>query len=388
MLNIKVLYKPSSIFLTLIIILFSNPSFSNLLDITTSAKHVVIYDHEVDEILYEKNGDEVMKPASMAKIMTAYIVFDRIKDRGLQMSDTFVVSDKAWRMGGSRSFLELNSNVSISDLLLGLIVQSGNDAAVVIAEGISGDEEAFAREMNRYAKLLGMKNTYFTNSTGWPHPDLKTTSKDLIILTKNLIKNFPELYTLFNEKTFKYNNIKQSNRNPLLYSVNGADGLKTGHTNESGYGLIGSVERNNRRVTIIINGINSKKKRTYESKRLFDIVFRETTLLSLFENKKSLANANVWLGKLSKINLIAEKSIKKIISPLEFNKTKIKIEWNDPIPAPIKKGDRVGKIFVTMPGRNLITEHLISSENVEKLPSLLRIKSILKFLLYGDIIAE
>ena len=386
--NIKVLYKISSIFLTLTIIFFSNPSFSNLLDITTSAKHVVIYDHQVDEILYEKNGDEVMKPASMAKVMTAYIVFDRIKYRGLQMSDTFVVSDKAWRMGGSRSFLELNSNVSISDLLLGLIVQSGNDAAVVIAEGISGDEEAFAREMNRYAKLLGMKNTYFTNSTGWPHPDLKTTSKDLIILTKNLIKNFPKLYTLFNEKTFKYNNINQSNRNPLLYSVNGADGLKTGHTNESGYGLIGSVERNNRRVTIIINGINSKKKRTFESKRLFDIVFRETILLSLFENKKSLANANVWLGKLSKINLIAENSVKKIISPLEFNKTKIKIEWNDPIPAPIKKGDRVGKIFITMPGRDLITEHLISSENVEKLPSLLRIKSILKFLLYGDIIAQ
>jgi len=125
-----------------------------------------------------------MKPASMAKVMTAYIVFDRIKDRGLKMSDTFLVSDKAWRMGGSRSFLELNTNVSISDLLLGLIVQSGNDAAVVIAEGISGDEEAFAREMNRYAKLLGMKNTYFTNSTGWPHPDLKTTSNDLIILTK------------------------------------------------------------------------------------------------------------------------------------------------------------------------------------------------------------
>jgi D-alanyl-D-alanine carboxypeptidase (penicillin-binding protein 5/6) len=291
-------------------------------------------------------------------------------------------------MGGSRSFLELNTNVSISDLLLGLIVQSGNDAAVVIAEGISGDEEAFAREMNRYAKLLGMKNTYFTNSTGWPHPDLKTTSNDLIILTKNLIKNFPDLYKLFNKKIFKYNNIKQSNRNPLLYSVNGADGLKTGHTNESGYGLIGSVKRNNRRVTIIINGINSKKKRTYESKRLFDIVFRETTLLSLFEDKKSLTSANVWLGKRSKINLIAENSVKKIVSPLEFNKTKIKIEWNDPIPAPIKKDDRVGKIFVTMPGREPIIEHLVSSENVEKLSSLLRVKSILKFLLYGDIIAE
>ena len=388
MLKIKTLCLRSFIISTLIILFFSNQSFSNLLDITTPAKHVVIYDHEVDEILYEKNGDEIMKPASMAKVMTAYIVFDRIKDRGLKMSDTFLVSDKAWRMGGSRSFLELNTNVSISDLLLGLIVQSGNDAAVVIAEGISGDEEAFAREMNRYAKLLGMKNTYFTNSTGWPHPDLKTTSNDLIILTKNLIKNFPDLYKLFNKKIFKYNNIKQSNRNPLLYSVNGADGLKTGHTNESGYGLIGSVKRNNRRVTIIINGINSKKKRTYESKRLFDIVFRETTLLSLFEDKKSLTSANVWLGKQSKINLIAENSVKKIVSPLEFNKTKIKIEWNDPIPAPIKKDDRVGKIFVTMPGRETIIEHLVSSENVEKLPSLLRVKSILKFLLYGDIIAE
>ena len=388
MLKIKTLCLRSFIISILIIVFFSNQSFSNLLDITTPAKHVVIYDHEVDEILYEKNGDEIMKPASMAKVMTAYIVFDRIKDRGLKMSDTFLVSDKAWRMGGSRSFLELNTNVSISDLLSGLIVQSGNDAAVVIAEGISGDEEAFAREMNRYAKLLGMKNTYFTNSTGWPHPDLETTSKDLIILTKNLIKNFPELYKLFNKKIFKYNNIKQSNRNPLLYSLNGADGLKTGHTNESGYGLIGSVKRNNRRVTIIINGINSKKKRTYESKRLFDIVFRETTLLSLFNDKRSLTSANVWLGKLSKINLIAENSVKKIVSPLEFNKTKIKIEWNDPIPAPIKKGDRVGKIFVTMPGRDPLVEHLIASENVEKLPSFLRVKSILKFLLYGDIIAE
>jgi D-alanyl-D-alanine carboxypeptidase (penicillin-binding protein 5/6) len=372
----------------LFFIFFANQSFAKSLDITSIAKQVVIYDHQADQILFEKNSDDIMKPASMAKVMTSYIVFDKIKDGVLKLTDTFNVSKKAWRMGGSRSFLELNSDVSLSDLLMGLIVQSGNDAAVVIAEGISGDEESFAREMNRYSKLLGMKNTYFTNSTGWPHPDLKTTSNDLIILTKNLIKNFPDLYKLFNKKIFKYNNIKQSNRNPLLYSVNGADGLKTGHTNESGYGLIGSIKRNNRRVTIIINGINSKKKRTYESKRLFDIVFRETTLLSLFEDKKSLTSANVWLGKQSKINLIAENSVKKIVSPLEFNKTKIKIEWNDPIPAPIKKDDRVGKIFVTMPGREPIIEHLVSSENVEKLSSLLRVKSILKFLLYGDIIAE
>ena len=369
-------------------LVFVKNSISQILDITTPAKQVMIYDHEADEVLFEKNADELMKPASMAKVMTAYIVFDKLKDKSLQMSDTFLVSNKAWRMGGSRSFLELNSDVSIKDLLLGLIVQSGNDAAVVLAEGISGDEEAFAREMNRYAKILGMKNSYFTNSTGWPHPDLETTSRDLIILTRNIIKNFPKLYMLFNEKVFTYNNIKQSNRNPLLYTMNGADGLKTGHTNESGYGLIGSINKNNRRVSIIINGLNSKKKRTFESKRLFNIVFRETALLSLFNNKKSLAKANVWLGKEAQIDLVAQQTFKKIISPVEFNKTKIKLKWMDPIAAPISKGDVIGEIFITIPGKKLIQEKLISAQNVEIMSSFMRVKSMLKFLLYGDLVAR
>ena len=361
-------------------------SFSNILDITTPAKQVIIYDHEANEVLFEKNSDDLMKPASMAKVMTAYIVFDRIKDNSLNMLDTFLVSDKAWRMGGSRSFLELNSNVSIKDLLLGLIVQSGNDAAVVLAEGISGDEEAFAREMNSYAKIMGMTNTYFTNSTGWPHPDLQTSSRDLIILTKKIIEDFPKLYKLFEEKIFTYNNIKQSNRNPLLYTMNGADGLKTGHTNESGYGLIGSVKRNDRRVTIVINGLNSKKKRTFESKRLFNIVFRETALLSLFNKKNTLVKANVWLGKQSEVKLVALKPFTKIVSPLEFNKTKIKVEWMDPIAAPIRRGDIVGNIYITIPGKKTIKQDMISSEDIKKMSSLIRVKSILKFLLYGDIV--
>ena len=194
MLNI---YKiPSILVFTLLTFYFLNmrESFSKILDVKTPAKQVIIYDHVVDEVLFEKNADQLMKPASMAKVMTSYIVFDRIKDKSLDMSDTFIVSDKAWRMGGSRSFLELNSDVTIKDLLLGLIVQSGNDAAVVLAEGISGDEEAFTREMNRYAKTLGMKDTYFTNSTGWPHPDLQTTSRDLVVLTKRIIEDFPDLY--------------------------------------------------------------------------------------------------------------------------------------------------------------------------------------------------
>ena len=363
-------------------------SISQLLDIKSPAKQVIIYDHEADEVLFEKNADQIMKPASMAKVMTAYIIFDKLKDQSLQMSDTFLVSNRAWRMGGSRSFLELNTNVSIKDLLLGLIVQSGNDAAVVLAEGVSGEEEAFAREMNRYAKILGMNNTYFTNATGWPHPDLKTTSRDLIILTRKIINNFPELYELFNEKIFTYNNIKQSNRNPLLYSMNGADGLKTGHTNESGYGLIGSVKKNNRRVSIVINGLNSKKKRTFESKRLFNIVFRETALLSLFNDKKSLATANVWLGKQPQVNLVAEKAFKKIISPLELNKTKIKIQWQDPISAPIAKGDKVGNIFIDIPGKELIKQNIVSSQSIDTMSTFMKAKSILMYLLYGEFVVK
>ena len=363
-------------------------SNSQLLDIKSPAKQVIIYDHEADEVLFEKNADQIMKPASMAKVMTAYIIFDKLKDQSLQMSDTFLVSNRAWRMGGSRSFLELNTNVSIKDLLLGLIVQSGNDAAVVLAEGVSGEEEAFAREMNRYAKILGMNNTYFTNATGWPHPDLKTTSRDLIILTRNIINNFPKLYELFNEKIFTYNNIKQPNRNPLLYSMNGADGLKTGHTNESGYGLIGSVKKNNRRVSIVINGLNSKKKRTFESKRLFNIVFRETALLSLFNDKKSLAKANVWLGKQPQVDLVAEKAFKKIISPLELNKTKIKIQWQDPISAPIAKGDKVGNIFIDIPGKELIKQNIVSSQSIDTMSTFMKAKSIFMYLLYGEFVVK
>ena len=380
--------KTYFVFNILFYFIFGLPAIctAQILDITTPAKQVVIYDHETDEILFEKNSNNLMKPASMAKVMTSYVVFHKIKDKSLKMSDTFLVSEKAWKMGGSRTFLELNSNVSIRDLLLGLIVQSGNDAAVVLAEGISGDEEAFAREMNRYAKLLGMQNTYFTNSTGWPHPDLQTTAKDLAILSKKLIDDFPDLYKLFEEKIFTYNKIKQSNRNPLLYTMSGADGLKTGHTMESGYGLIGSVKRNNRRVTIVINGLNSKKQRTFESKRLFNIVFRETKLLSLFKNQNSIVKADVWLGNESEVDLIAEKPFKKIITPFEFNKTKIQVEWMNPLPAPIIKGQTLGSIFISIPGKTVIKENLIATKDIGKMPSFLRIKSIVKFLLYGEIV--
>ena len=273
----------------IILILITAPFqvYGNFLKLNTPAKQVILYDHEIKKVLYEKNSNDFMKPASMAKIMTAYIVFDRLQEGSLSLDDRFIVSKKAWKKGGSRTFLKLNSEVTIHDLLMGLIVQSGNDAAIVLAEGISGSEEDFALQMNQYAQSLEMKNTFFTNSTGWPHQDLQTTAYDLLILTEALIKNFPKLYKLFLEKEFTFNNISQPNRNPLLigrYKVPGADGLKTGHTEESGYGLIGSVVRKNRRISLVVNGLNSMKQRGKESKRLIELAFRETYLLRIFQS--------------------------------------------------------------------------------------------------------
>ena len=371
-----------------IILLLTKNVLAESLDIKTPAKHVLIYDHKTNNVIYEKNSFELMKPASMAKVMTAYIVFDRIKDGTINLNDKFQVSHKAWKKGGSKTFLELNTQVNVKDLLMGLIVQSGNDAAIVLAEGISGNEEAFAREMNQYAKLLGMKNTYFTNSTGWPHPDLKTTSNDLMILTKNIIINFPEMYNFFKIKSFKYNNIKQPNRNPLIYGFSGSDGLKTGYTLESGYGLIGSAVRKKRRISIVINGLKGKTQRAFEGKRLLNIAFRETKLLSLFNKKRSLAKANVWLGTLPSVDLVARKELNILISPLELKKASIKIEWSDPIPAPIIKGAKLGIVKIILPGRNLIQTDLISVNSISKQSSLMQFKTLLKFLLYGDLVAE
>ena len=378
-------YLTKIVFIFLFLIINTN-SFANILTITTPAKQVVIYDHEINKILFEKNANDIMKPASMAKVMTAYIVFDRLQEGTIKFEDRFLVSEKAWKKGGSRTFLELNSQVSVEDLLRGLIVQSGNDAAIALAEGISGSEEDFAREMNQYAKMLDMNSTFFTNSTGWPHPDLKTTANDLIKLTDGIILNFPDLYKLFYEKEYTYNQIRQSNRNPFLvgrHLVNGADGLKTGHTHESGYGLIGSVKRNNRRISIVVNGLSGKKQRAIESKRLIEIAFRETYLLRLFEEQQTLANANVWLGKENTIELVAEKPLKILINRPMIRKTNVQLIWDDPVQAPINKLQKVGKIIIKIPGQTDIFTNLVSRNNVDELGPFSRLKSAFNFLLFG-----
>ena len=372
--------------LTLILIIIPLNVYGNFLKLNTPAKQVILYDHELKKVLFEKNSNDLMKPASMAKIMTAYIVFDRLQEGSLNLDDTFVVSKNAWQKGGSRTFLKLNSEVTIRDLLMGLIVQSGNDAAIVLAEGIAGSEEDFAIQMNQYANSLKMKNTYFTNSTGWPHEDLKTTAYDLIILTEALITNFPKLYKLFVEKEFTFNNIRQPNRNPLLigrYKVPGADGLKTGHTNESGYGLIGSVLRKNRRITLVINGLNSMKQRGKESKRLIELAFRETYLLRIFQNNDILSTANVWLGNKSKINLMAEKPLKILVNRSSLRMIKTTLLWNDPVKAPIKIGQRIGMINIKIPGSDTLELSLVSKDYVDGLGPIDKIKSAINYLIFG-----
>ncbi len=372
--------------LSIIFILISFIASANILNLDTPAKQAILYDHETKKILFEKNSKSLMKPASMAKIMTSYIVFDRLQEGSLTLDDKFVVSKNAWKKGGSRTFLKLNSEVSISDLLNGLIVQSGNDAAIVLAEGISGSEYDFSRQMNQYAASLGMNDTFFTNSTGWPHEDLKTTAFDLLILTEALIKNFPNLYKLFIEKEFTYNNIKQPNRNPLLigrYKVPGADGLKTGHTNESGYGLIGSVNRKNRRITLVINGLMSISQRGKESKRLLELAFRETYLLNLFQNNQVLTTANVWLGNKSVVKLKAEKPFSVLVSRSSLRMIKSSLIWEDPIKAPIKIGQAVGKISINIPGKDTIVIKLVSKENVDGLGPIDKMKSAFNYLLFG-----
>ena len=372
--------------LILSLMLIPDNVYGNILKLKTPAKQVILYDHEIKKILFEKNSNDIMKPASMAKIMTAYIVFDRLQEGSLSIEDKFVVSKNAWRKGGSRTFLKLNSEVTISDLLMGLIVQSGNDAAIVLAEGIAGSEEDFALQMNHYANSLEMNNTFFTNSTGWPHEELKTTAYDLIVLTEALINNFPKLYKLFVEKEFTFNNISQPNRNPLLigrYKVPGADGLKTGHTNESGYGLIGSVVRQKRRITLVLNGLKSMRQRGKESKRLIEMAFRETYLLKAFQNKDVLSTANVWLGNKSRIQLMAEKPLKILVNRSSLRMIKTTITWMDPVKAPVKIGQKIGTININIPSSDLINLNLVSKENVKGLGPIDKLKSAVNYLIFG-----
>ena len=356
-------------------------------EILTPARYVYITDFESGKVLFAKDAEAPMKPASMAKIMTVFIVFQRIVDGSLRLDDSFLVSEKAWRKGGSRSFVEVDTRVSVSDLLHGVIVQSGNDAAIVLAEGIAGTEDAFADEMNYWAEKLGMKQTNFRNATGWPDPALTTTAKDLNILTTELIKRFPvaeypELYPMFAKTEFTYNNITQPNRNPLVYGTAGADGLKTGHTEESGYGLVGSAIRNGQRFVMVLNGMDSMKQRSTESRRLMDLMFREYQAYELFKKDQPVDQANVWLGTALKVDLILDAPLKMVLSRKQRQALEISVQWLDPVPAPIRAGDQIGTLVINLPDE--VTKlPLRAAYNVDSLGLFNRIGAAVKYLVFG-----
>lgn len=362
-------------------------AISKAAEIDSSAEFAFVTDFGSGKVLMEKQPDALMKPASMAKIMTVYIAFERIADGSLSLDDTFLISEKAWRKGGSKTFVEVGKEVSVRDLLYGVVVQSGNDAAIAIAEGISGTEEGFAEEMNYVARKLGMENTVFRNSTGWPHLEQHTTARDLNILATALIREFPadkypELYPMFAEKDFTYNGIKQGNRNPLVYGTQGADGLKTGHTAESGYGLVGSAHRDGQRVVMVLNGMKSMKQRSSESRRLIDLMFREFKLYRFYDKGQPVDRANVWLGTKNKIDLVLEEPLHLVMARSDRRKMKVSVNWNDPVPAPITAGQAIGTLVLELPSGK--TKYpLLAAENVDGLGMFDRVGEALKYLIFG-----
>jgi len=352
-------------------------------NIVTLAPNAFLYDVTTNTTLIDKNSDIPMPPASMSKLMTIYMVFERLKLGTLKLDDKFIVSRRAWRKGGSKMFVMVNKRVTVEDLLRGIIVQSGNDACIVIAEGISGTEEAFAEAMTRKAKEIGLKNSSFTNATGWPAEDHYMSAKDIANLSAKIIDEFPEYYKLFSEKNYTYAKIKQGNRNPLLYNGIGADGLKTGYTKSSGYGLAASVLRNGRRLLLVINGLKSSRARSSEASRLIDWGFRDTAIYHLFKKGDLIEEADVWLGKKSKVSLTYGKDLTLTMSRKVRRSLKVKLNYKNPIPAPIQKGDQVGYITVEAPTLNKIEIPVTVANDIEQLGSLGRLSTAFKYLLFG-----
>lgn len=332
--------------------------------ITTPAKQAVIIDYDTGTVLFEKNADKRMPTSSMSKVITMYAVFKALESGVITLEDTFKVSEKAWRKGGSKMFVELNKNVKIEDLIRGVIIQSGNDATIVLAEGLAGSEEAFAKTLNDIAAELGMEASNFKNASGWPDSDHYSTAKDLGKLAFALIKNFPQHYGYYSEKEFTYNDIRQPNRNPLLHQNIGADGIKTGHTDAGGYGLIGSgVTDDGRRVVMVINGLDSEAARAKQSKKLLNWGLQNFKNETVLRAGQPLENADVIMGKSKTVALSLAEDL-TITVPKNAN-INITMTHNAPLQAPLSKGDKAGSLTITPEGLAPITVPLVINENVE-----------------------
>ncbi len=317
--------------------------------VDTAARWAFIMDYTTGASLLNKNADEEMPPSSMTKLMTIYIVYQRLKQGRLRLEDELPVSEKAWRMGGSKMFVEVGTTVKVEDLIRGIIVNSGNDACIVLAEAISGSEEQFAELMNQTAKQLGLTHSNFRNATGWPDPELRMSCRDIATLAARIIHDFPEYYHYDSEKTFKYSNIEQQNRNPLVQKGT-ADGLKTGHTEAGGFGLCASAERSGRRVIVVLNGMSSMRERAEEGERMMDWAFANFEDVTLFAAGDVVEHVPVWLGTSPTVPLVGGRDLVVTMPRNWRHNAKVQISYQTPIRAPVAKGTPLGKLTVNGQG--------------------------------------
>src|SRR5579862_5211623 len=306
--------------------------------IDTLATHALILEAETGAVLLDKAADERIPTASLSKVMTAYVVFDMLKQGRAKLDDELPVSEAAWRTQGSKMFVPLGGRVKIDDLLRGMIVQSGNDACIVLAEGLAGSQEAFVDLMNQKAKEIGLSHSHFADVDGLPNPDHYSTARDLATLALRTIEDFPQYYHYFADKDYSFDNINQGNRNPLLYRDTGADGLKTGHTEESGYSLLASVHRDNRRVILVLSGMPSMKARAEEGERLTEWAFREFNDYQLFTAGAKVDDAEVWLGAAAKVPLTVAHDLVVTMPRKSRKDMKVTLDYDKPVPAPVGQG--------------------------------------------------
>ena len=359
----------------------------------TPARQAILLDASTGSVLFEKDADTPFPPASMSKLMTVYYAFEAIKQGELNLDDEVVVSDEAWRNWnnrGSTMFLRARDVVTVADLLRGIIVLSGNDACVVLAEHMAGSEEIFVDWLNGKATELGMTQSHFENSNGWPAEGHLMSARDLATLSLRLSTDFPDLYPMFAEREFLYKDFQSNryNRNPLLGRFPGADGLKTGHTEESGYGLAGSAEREGRRLVLVVGGLTSVSERMRESQRLLQYGFRNFSHYPLFRAGETVDYAEVWLGDAATVPLVIGEDVAITMSRRQRAQMKVSIEYNNPVAAPLQKGQQVGELVVEMPGRETVRKPLLAGQVVEEVGGLGKIGAAFEYLLFGSAGAE
>jgi D-alanyl-D-alanine carboxypeptidase (penicillin-binding protein 5/6) len=340
--------------------------------LNTNAPFAFVLDGDTGATLYSKRGDEPLIPASMSKLMTYYMVFARIRDGRLKLDDEFTVSENAWRKGGagtdgSTMFLPLNSRVSVENLLKGAIVVSGNDACIVLAEGVSGSEDAFAREMTAVGREIGLTGSTFVNATGLDAEGHRMTAHDIALLGHRLIKDFPQYYPWFSETSFEWNGIRQPNRNPLLRELSGADGIKTGHLSASGFGLVGSAVRDGQRRIIVLQGLASETERRTEGARVMRAAFADFRTVDVVADKAKVGEAEVWLGRSKTVSLVATQSVQLGLHVDAAKALRAKIVYKGPLKAPVKAGDVVGELVISAPGVKDVVVPVAAGTDVKRL---------------------